>query len=115
MLILRLLYKIKLYIKMINYEMKNYFSEPLRLYGAGDYAFTNVKEVEGTEDFLQLDEDVKKCQDKESVVDCLSREYLESGRKKCGCVPYELRNYSRTVSFYALISLVSLVFMYLSN
>ena len=76
-----------------------YFQEPLRLYGSGDYAFTNLKEMEGTEEFLELDEDVKKCQARESVVDCSAREYLESGRKHCGCVPYHLRNYSRTVRY----------------
>ena len=74
-----------------------YLPEPLRLYGGGDYEFTNVKEMNVTEDFLQLEEDVKKCQNNESVVECAAREYLESGREECGCVPFPLRNYSRTV------------------
>ena len=74
-----------------------YLPEPLRLYGGGDYELTNVKEINVTEEFLELEEDVKKCQDKEPVVDCEAREYLESGRNQCGCVPYHLRNYSRTV------------------
>ena len=79
-----------------------YLPEPLRLYGGGDYEFTNVKEMNVTEEFLELDEDVKKCQNNESVVDCAAREYLESGRKECQCVPFNLRNYSRTVRYYAL-------------
>ena len=76
--------------------------EPLRLYGGGDYEFVNVKEVIVSKEFLELDEDVKKCQNNESVVDCAATEYLESGRKECGCVPFHLMNYSRTVRYYAL-------------
>ena len=79
-----------------------YLPEPLRLYGGGDYELTNVKEMNVTKEFLELDEDVKRCQDKESVVDCAATEYLESGIKECGCVPFHLRNYSRTVRYYAL-------------
>ena len=76
--------------------------EPLRLYGGGEYEFTNVKEINVTKEFLELDDAVKKCQNNESVVDCAATEYLESGRKECHCVPFHLRNYSRTVRYYAL-------------
>ena len=76
--------------------------EPLRLYGGGEYELTIVKENNVTDEFLELEEDVRECQDKEPVVDCAATEYLESGRKECECVPYHLRNYSRNVRQYAL-------------
>ena len=49
-----------------------YLPEPLRLYGAGDYEFTYVKEINVTKEFLKLDEDVKKRAD----VNCWHRSWL---------------------------------------
>ena len=70
----------------------------MRLYGEGNYALANVKQMDGTEGFLSLDDKVKKCQSKESVLECEANAYLDSGRKKCGCVPYHLMSFSTTVS-----------------
>ena len=75
-----------------------YLKEPLRLYGEGDFALTDVKEMNGTQGFLDLDVGVKKCQNHESVLECKAKTYLDVGREKCKCVPHHLRSFSTTVS-----------------
>ena len=71
--------------------------EPLSLFGEGNYALTDVKEIVGTEAFLSLDEGIKLCQDFETYQDCMTKEYIKNGVEKCSCTPYELRNFSKTV------------------
>ena len=71
--------------------------EPLTFYGEGDYALTDIKEVEVTKAFLTLDEKTKLCQDDETFKECQSNEYLRLGQKHCDCTPYELRNFSKKV------------------
>ena len=83
--------------------VNNHFQDPLRLYGEGDYALANVKEMDGTEGFLSLADEVKKCQNKESVLECEANAYLDSGKKKCGCVPHHLRSFSMTVRGHSSI------------
>ena len=76
----------------------SYFEEPLRLYGKGDYALTDVKEMTGTEDFFNLDVEVRKCQNRESLLECQAKKYKEIGKKECQCVPYQLRSFFIKVS-----------------
>ena len=72
--------------------------EPLILFGEGSYALSAVKEISGTDNFLKMDEGVKKCQNRESFQECQATEYLRKGLEECKCTPYEMRNYSKTVS-----------------
>ena len=74
------------------------FTEPLTLYGEGSYALSAVKEIDGTKAFLRLDEGVKNCQSRETFQDCQAREYVRKGLARCGCVPFQIRNYARHVS-----------------
>ena len=74
-----------------------HFLEPLRLHGKGDYSLTDVKEMTGTKDFFSLDVAVRQCQNKESVIECQAKKYLEMGKKKCKCVPHHLKTFSRKV------------------
>ena len=71
--------------------------EPLQLYGEGDFALTDVKELDGTEEFLDLDVKVRKCQNEETILDCRSRKYLDMGTKKCGCIPHHLMSFDKMV------------------
>ena len=77
-----------------------HLKEPLILYGEGDYALTDVKEIDTTEAFLNLDENVKLCQNVESYEKCQAKEYIKNGLKKCNCTPYELRNFDKMVNYY---------------
>ena len=72
--------------------------EPIKLKGGGDYSLTNVKEVDGTDGFLKLDDSIKLCQDREYIEDCLAREYLKHVLTQCSCIPYQLRQFSKEVS-----------------
>ena len=69
------------------------------IFGEGSYALSDVKEIAGTDNFLNMDEGVKKCQNRESFQDCKATEYIRKGLEKCKCTPYEMRNYSKTVSY----------------
>ena len=76
------------------------FIEPLQLSGKGEFALTDVKEMDGTEDFLDMDVKVRKCQNEETVLECRSRKYLDIGKKKCGCIPHHLRSFHKRVTNY---------------
>ena len=88
----------KLRWKMESLKPILYFPEPLTFYGEGSYALSAVKEIDGTEEFLRLDEGVKNCQSRETFQDCQAREYVRKGLARCGCVPFQIRTYARHVS-----------------
>ena len=46
-----------------------------------------------TEMYLGLDENIRKCQNKEPYQNCTTRHYIESVTKECNCVPYRLVNF----------------------
>ena len=56
---------------------------------------TAVKEIQATEEFLGLDIKTRKCQTKETFEDCTTRTYLDQLEQKCGCVPYNLKNFEK--------------------
>ena len=62
--------------------------------------------MDGTEDFFDLDVEVRKCQNNESVVDCKMKKYLELGRKACDCIPHHLRGFSIPVSNSSCLSYI---------
>ena len=72
--------------------------EPLLLFGEGTYALTSVKEMTGTDSFLELDEKIKLCQTRETVEDCLAKDFLKKGLEKCKCTPFRLRNFTKEVN-----------------
>ena len=74
--------------------------EPLIFYGEGDYSLTDVKEMDGTEAFLNLADKDKGCQNEETLVDCKAKEYLKIGRNSCKCVPFHLRSFSARVRYF---------------
>ena len=65
------------------------------LYGEGNYALSAVKEVDGTEAFLAMDDKTKQCQNEETLQVCLTNEFLRKGLEECKCTPYSLRDYSK--------------------
>ena len=52
------------------------------------------------EEFLNLAEETKYCQNKKSVLECRSKKYLDIGKEKCNCTPHHLRTYNETVSIF---------------
>ena len=67
----------------------------MRLYGEGNYAISAVKDIKVTEDFLKLDEIVKNCQNYRKFEECETNKYLDIVEKKCKCIPYKLRDFTK--------------------
>ena len=72
------------------------FSVPIRVYGEGDYALTDVKEVVGTDEYITLAKKKGLCTEA-GYQACLNTDYKRRGLEKCDCTPYFLRNYSKQV------------------
>ena len=55
----------------------------------GIYTLKDVKQMAGTDNFLAMPDDVKKCQI-EQKEECRSRRYVQEVQSKCGCIPWYL-------------------------
>ena len=78
----------------LNNKQRILLVAPQYLYGEGTYALSSLKEIKVTDDFHQMDEKTKNCQNVEAFEDCTTRKYLEKLDHECSCVPYKLRNFS---------------------
>ena len=74
--------------------------EPLQLVGEGNFNLNVIKNVEVTDSFLGLDESLRGCQDRETFVDCTTRQYIETLITICDCLPFNLRITNDEVSYY---------------
>ena len=74
--------------------------EPLQLVGEGNFNLNVIKNVEVTQSFLGLDENFRGCQDKETFVDCTTRQYIDTLIKTCNCLPFNLRITDNEVSSF---------------
>ena len=63
---------------------------PLRLEGEGQYNINELKEIKVTESYLGLKQDVKGCQNYESIQNCSTRTYIDTLLKECGCLPFSV-------------------------
>ena len=52
-----------------------------------EYNLMVVKEIKVTDSFLGLDKDVINCQNRESLNECKTREYINTLNNQCGCLP----------------------------
>jgi len=50
-----------------------------------------VKEVQVTQEYIGLGEDITKCQNRESFEECTTKSYIDSVQKNCYCIPYALK------------------------
>ena len=55
----------------------------------GIYTLKNLKQMSGTDNFLAMPDDLKKCQI-EPKEDCKGRRYVYEVQKQCGCLPWSL-------------------------
>ena len=58
---------------------------------AGKYALSSLKKISGTENFMNLDKRVKKCQE-QTYENCQTAKTLQALQEKCSCLPFELKN-----------------------
>ena len=60
-------------------------------YRAGSFSMSLLKKMTGTDTFLKLTDETKKCQI-ETYEACQTRHYTKEVMKECGCVPWALSN-----------------------
>ena len=87
-----------LFVLFVPYTVNEFYSDPVKLVGEGQYNLLSMKETSVTDSFLGLDKDIKNCQTIESVDDCKTRLYIEKIRNKCRCLPLSI-NLSDKVEF----------------
>ena len=63
--------------------------EPFSDFREGEFSLHAVKDMTGTENFMNLADNVKKCS-KEPFEQCRVEKYLRVIEKTCGCVPWAL-------------------------
>ena len=66
-------------------------------FSEGKYAMSSLKQMAGTESFLDLPEEKKDCQ-VQSFDTCQSLRYVEEVQKACGCVPWALKSFNKQVT-----------------
>ena len=67
----------------------------MTLSGEGEYNLNILKEIEVTDSFYELDNEVRKCQSykgKDTFDNCTTRYFLEQMGLKCGCLPFAIIN-----------------------
>ena len=64
--------------------------EPLKLRTGNTYNLNNLKEIEVTDEFLNLDQNIRMCQNGESLQNCQTRKYIDELVKKCKCLPFAI-------------------------
>ena len=73
-------------------NIDNFISDPLHLRVGKEYNLNVVKEVKVTDEFLGLDEKVRKCSNDESFAVCMTKHYINNLIKKCKCLPFSIRS-----------------------
>ena len=67
------------------------FLDPVSLPGDGQYNLNILKEIDVTDSFLGLEQDVRNCQNVETDDDCTTRHLIDNMRKNCGCLPLYMK------------------------
>ena len=68
----------------------DFFQDPLELPLNYSYNLNVLSEVTVTDSFLSLDETDRNCQEKEYVVDCITKKYMTNLKESCQCLPLKL-------------------------
>ena len=76
---------------------------PLKLFGEGNYAITDIQDVSVSEEFLGLDTDTRGCHRNSELEECETKTYREKMKDECGCIPDNLMRFSpeEKVSLYS--------------
>ena len=66
--------------------------EPVVLVGEGEYNLNVLTDIKVTESYLNLDQNIRNCQNEESFDNCTTKRYLDNVQEQCGCLPIGLSN-----------------------
>lgn len=69
---------------------QQFFSEPLKIFGEGNYNLNNVKDVKVTSSYLELSQEVTGCQHDEPFENCTTAQYIDSLKDICNCLPLKI-------------------------
>ena len=67
-----------------------FFEDPLELSLNYSYNLNVLSEVSVTNSYLSLEESVINCQEKDSLVNCITKNYINNLKKTCRCLPLKL-------------------------
>ena len=59
------------------------------------------KEIQVTNSYLGLKQDVRECQNDEAFDKCTTRQYLDTILAECGCLPLSMRNSNKVCDPYS--------------
>ena len=77
----------------VNYSalrFSSFSTEPLKLYGEGEYNLDGIKNIVVTESYLGLNEDIRRCQNEEAFEVCTTKLYKSALIGKCHCLPFNI-------------------------
>ena len=63
----------------------------MKLTGEGEYNLNELKVIEVTDSFLAMDQEDRKCQSNEPILNCTTKKYMEELVKQCRCLPFNTR------------------------
>ena len=72
---------------------------PYSAHDPGSYMMTSLKKMTGTDNFLEMPETTKQCQN-EVFEDCKAKYLTANGQKECGCLPWALTAVVKEVDKY---------------
>ena len=82
----------------------------MKLTGEGEYNLNELKVIEVTDSFLSMDQEDRKCQSNEPILNCTTKYYTEELIKQCGCLPFNIRLSDQVVtSIFVCISHKNLI------
>ena len=67
-----------------------FVSEQVELIGEGEYNLNALTEIEVTDSYLGLEQDLRKCQNEEPFYNCTTRKYMDTILEECGCLPLHI-------------------------
>ena len=62
----------------------------MQIIGSGEFNLDGLTEIKATSSYWGLEQDVRKCQNKETFYNCTTRHYLDKILNDCGCLPLNL-------------------------
>ena len=94
----------------------NIYLEPIKLTGEGEYNLNELKVIEVTDSFLSMDQEDRKCQSNEPLLNCTAKNYMKELIKQCRCLPFNIRLSDQVVTsiFVFLKNLIDTSFRSLS-
>ena len=86
----------------------------MTLTGEGQYNINALKEIEATDSFLSLDDEIRGCRiSEESHDDCTTRLYVDNMRQKCGCLPFTISSQEEVRTLFSLMLTDTFLFSFL--